>query len=93
MDSQTKNNIVELINKELCDRNSVIRIRKQSNDNDVYVIELVHDPFIVDEVALPLNPQLTTFISSIYAAEGLEISFNNSLSRYWIVNKLSITGM
>ncbi|RRJ54954.1 hypothetical protein EHV15_35885 [Paenibacillus oralis] len=84
MDNQKKKEIVDMINKELCDRGSVIRIRGQQSDGDVYVIGLMRDSFIVDEVALPLRPNLMEFISNVYAAEGLQISFNNTFSRYWI---------
>ncbi|MGV2887530.1 hypothetical protein [Paenibacillus taichungensis] len=85
MDNQKKKEIIDMINKELCDRASIIRIREQQSEGDVYVIGLMRDPFIVDEVALPLSPKLVEFISNVYAAEGVEISFNNTISRYWIV--------
>lgn len=84
MDNQQKKQIVDMINKELCDQGSVLRVRQQQTENDVYVIGLMRDPYIVDEVALPLSPKLMEFISNVYAAEGLQISFNNTFSRYWI---------
>lgn len=63
MNKLSRGKIVDMINKELCERSSVLRIRKQPVGNDIYAIGLKHDPFIEDEVAIEA---LTLFILLVF---------------------------
>jgi hypothetical protein len=79
--------IMEKINSELYARGSVIRVRTHEIVPGACVVGLDQDAFIIDHVTLPVSPKFKDFVSSVYAAEGYDVEFNGSLSRYWVSKK------
>jgi hypothetical protein len=88
MNLPADNPFMDIKNKELCDRGSVLRVRKHPLMEGVFVIGLLRDRLVEGGVELSLSPKLKEFISLVYAAENLAVEFSSDFSRYWVTGYL-----